>query len=53
MLELQRENGVVNKVSGYEYRFIGASIEAPQMDDVFREDNIKYNYIPMSRFSTN
>lgn len=53
VLELQRENGVVNKVSGYEYRFIGASIEAPQMDDVFREDNIKYNYIPMSRFSTN
>lgn len=44
MLELHREDGVVKKVSGYEYRFIGASIESPKMDDVFRNDNVKYNY---------
>lgn len=44
VLELHREDGVVKKVSGYEYRFIGASIESPKMDDVFRNDNVKYNY---------
>ena len=45
VLELQRENGVVNKVTGYEYRFVGASIEAPKASDVFKDDNIRYEYI--------
>lgn len=45
ILELQRENGVVKKVIGYQYRFVGASIESPRKADVFKENNIKYKYI--------
>lgn len=43
IIELHRDAGVVNKVNGYEYRFVGASIEAPKKENVFRDEDIKYN----------
>lgn len=44
VLELQREKGIVKKVTGYEYRFVGASIESQKSSDVFKDNSIKYRY---------
>lgn len=44
VIELHREDGIVKKVYGYEYRFVGASIESPKPADVFKDNAIKYKY---------
>lgn len=44
ILELHREGGMVKRVTGYEYHFVGASIKSPLKAEVFKDNSIKYKY---------